>query len=249
MKTRLGTIFALLSAWTACGVLANAQGFNIDLDAFFGTPETGNGAPSPSFGAAAGQPGVWNRISMVAGGTIPIHDTTGTFAGATVHIFGTFGGGIGFNNPINTGDFALLLNDAASVNTVVQGGLKVYTFSGFQPGTYLVYTYAVRPNGNAVNLPILIPEALSNNTQVVTGPMPGNSFAHLTTHSLHELQLDVGATFQIVAEMPPNSPAAYINGFQIVAVPEPNSAIVIAGLLVFSAIRGIGRYNVAGDLK
>src|SRR5688572_27371175 len=121
MKLKTLLLAALGGACVAVTPAAYAQSFNIDLDAFFGTPETGNGAPSPEFGAAAGQLGLWNRISMVAGGTIPIHDTAGAFTGATMHVFGTFGDGIGFNNPTNTGDFALLLNDAASVNTVVQG--------------------------------------------------------------------------------------------------------------------------------
>jgi hypothetical protein len=136
------------------------------------------------------------------------------------------------------------------VNTTVQGGSLIYTLAGLEPGSYHVYTYAANPNGSFIETPITVPEAVSNNTQVVTGPMPGNSFKYLVTHSLHQVEVTTGSTFRITASQPPGMHAnSEINGFQIVPVPEPNSAIVIAGLLAFSAIRGFGRYNVAGDLK
>jgi hypothetical protein len=79
--------------------------------------------------------------------------------------------------------------------------------------------------------------------------MPGNSFGYLVTHSFHEVVVGGAGLIEVLSEREPNNLVSYINGFQLVAVPEPNSAIVIAGLLVFSAIRGIGRCNVAGDLN
>ena len=41
---------------------ASAQSFNIDLDIMAGPPEAGAGAPSSTFGGAAGSVGFWNRV-------------------------------------------------------------------------------------------------------------------------------------------------------------------------------------------
>lgn len=212
---------------------ANAQAFNIDLDIFFGSPANGNGAPSSAFGGAAGQSGYWNRISAVTGGTMPLIQVNKSPSAARVEVGLTLGSGGGFLNPSNTGDFALLLNDAVQVGTPFQGGRANYLFSSFEPGNYRVFTYAVSPAGHFVPTPVHVPEALANQTQMVTGPMPGNAFGDLVTHSIHEVQVGLGETFSVDIVQPPGViNAMQVNGFQIMPVAETNSFVLLAVLSV-----------------
>jgi hypothetical protein len=220
------------SAWLAVGCIG--QGINLDFDIEIGDPGLGNGAPSSSFGAAAGQPGFWNRVGF---GASPVAlfglDGQPTSVVMTAQSSGSFGG-TAFRNKSNTGDFALLLNDAVQIATLTPGGSKTYTFSAITPGLYSVYTYAVAPSGFAVDTPVYVEEATTSQTQIVTGPMPGNSFEYLVTHSVHEVFVDDG-TFSIYIEQAPGLPDPMsINGIQIVPVPEPISFISMSlfGLLL-----------------
>jgi hypothetical protein len=215
----------------AAGSLAHGQSFNIDLDVFFGSQVIGNGAPSSSFGGAADQQGLWNRIPSVNGGPpVPLLDLMGSGTGATIlKTASSPGGAGGFNFPGNTGDFALLLNDAEQVATLVSGGNLTYTFSGLASGAYDVYTYVAHIAGVFSATPVFVPEAVASNTQIVTGPMPGNAFQYLITHSIHRVVLQQGGQFNVSITQPPNHPQGMnVNGLQIVLVPEPSSALGIA---------------------
>jgi hypothetical protein len=208
--------------------ISYGQAFNIDLDVGTGDPEQGNGAPSSSFGAAASQPGHWNRVGFGTA-SAPLLDTMGasTSVVLSVDYFG-FAGGVGFRNKTNTGDFALLLNDALQVGVFSQGGAKEFFFTGLASGSYFVYTYSVSPAGHLVKAPIYIEQATQHQTQIVTGPMPGNSFGYLVTHSIHEVMVGPQG-FSVYIEQPPNlMNSMYVNGFQIVPVPEPTSLIVVS---------------------
>jgi hypothetical protein len=132
------------------------------------------------------------------------------------------GAGGGSNLPINTGDYALLLNDYAHIPTQMS-----YTFSGLQPGAYRVFTYAVNSSGQPVNAPVQVSvDGSISGTQTITGPMPGNSFGYLITHSIHDLP---SLTGDLKIHLSGTWPHAYVNGFQIVAVPEPSTMICVAG--------------------
>ncbi|MGI8924615.1 MAG: hypothetical protein ACR2HJ_11375 [Fimbriimonadales bacterium] len=232
---RVALGFAMALSW-ACAL---GQGFNIDIDIFGGPENIGNGAPSSSFDAAAGQPGYWNRLSY---GGLPqqVRDLQGESSGITMSVSSKLNlfHGAGFEFEGNTGDFARLLNDGTEVGSVVQGGDATYSFDGLALGPYHVYTYAVHPVG-PVDTPILIPEAIENQTQVVTGPMPGNSFEYLVTHSIHLVDCSSSDSFQITIVQPPGMPHnMFVNGFQVVAVPEPSAATAIA---VFVALLMVKR--------
>ena len=136
-------IGAAVALALSCG--ASAQSFNLDLDVFFGSPAVGNGAPSPAFPGAAGQPGFWNRIHLTAPGPFSLRNLIGAPISAILTVEGGWGGGIGFNNPSNTGDYALLLNDAAQIG--YPPGYNAYVFTGLQHGQYRVFTYALPPQG------------------------------------------------------------------------------------------------------
>lgn len=221
-----------MSVCAAIGLSAMAAGqsFNIDLNMVGGSPQLGAGTPADTFGAAAGQAGYWNGVGALVGFPIPLDDLQGNATGATVIKTADNPGGIGgFNFAGNTGDFALLLNDAEQVATLVDGGTMTYTFSGLLSGQYEVYTYAAHLAGLLSPTPVFVPEASHSNTQIVTGPMPGNAFQYLVTHSIHAVSISGGEGFRVSITQPPNHPQGMtINGFQIVAVPEPGSASVLA---------------------
>lgn len=229
------TFTAICAAATAC-----AQSFNVDIDIFFGDPSLGNGAPSPSFGGAAGQQGFWNRCAYV-GDPQSLSDLAGNGTGVQMsYTTGKAGsGGAGASSVTgNSGDYALLLNDSVSVAPLVDGGHLTYRFTGLQPGQYRMYTYAVNIGGALMPTPVEVFGGVPS-VEVVTGPMPGNSLVHLITHSIQEVGVGPSGDFQLRIVQPPNSPfSMQINGFQLVMVPELNSGIVVGfGMLILGASR------------
>ena len=227
--------YRTLGLWLAClagAALTSAgygQAFNVDMDIFFGSPQGGNGAPSSSFGAAANQPGFWNRSP--GSGLRVLRGLDGYTTSASFEVLSREGGWdtLGWENPINTGDYALLLNDGNPVGELLRGNVLTYIFSGLQAGTYKIFTYAVHPQGEASPTVVFVPDSIGEQYQTVTGPMPGNSFAYLVTHSIHEVILSSGADITIILDQPPNRPISYfVNGFQIVPVPEPKTDFFLA---------------------
>jgi hypothetical protein len=216
----LALIACLMAAMSG---VARAQ-FNIDLDLEFAPPQNGGGVPSAAFGAAANQPGLWNSIPATSNGPTALRDISGQLT--SVIITGSSGGvGGAFNNPTNTGDFALLLNDA---NAVGGPGFNSWTFTNVPNGSYHIYTYAVWPGGGTSphQASVSITGSFNQNPQIVTGPMPGNQFVLGVTHSIHDILVESGTfTLQIdsVASSHP-----YANGFQVVAVPESGLFLTVA---------------------
>jgi len=219
----LGRLWCVLVlAIAAAGV--KAQSINVDLDIGFGPPEVGNGAPSGSFGGAAGQPGFWNRVDALDMGPTFLAgldaQQTSAFMTAT---YSGFAGGSG-GGP-NTGDWKLLLDDY----TTIFGGPKEFKFSGLQPGVYALYVYAVVPGGVAVRpVEVHVGGADPPNPQTVWGPMPGNSARLYVTHSLHFVRIEMGEELTALLTGP-QFPQGVVNGFQLVLVAEPCSALVLCG--------------------
>jgi hypothetical protein len=138
----------------------------------------------------------------------------------------TWSGGagvLGYNNPNLSGDYAYLLKDAEAVGA---GGLR-FTLTGLAPGQYRIFTYAVKPQGEAWTTQITIPGSVQG-TVDVTGPMPPNQLIDGITHSVHDIDFSGGSLLIRAEEHWPNS---YVNGFQIQAVPEPASVAALAALL------------------
>jgi hypothetical protein len=212
----------------AVSLVANdalAQSFNVDIDQTGPNPQLGQGVPSSTFGAAAGQPGAWNSY-LNTSAAVPLVDLAGAATSATVQITATSTSPttLGFNNPANTGDFALLLNDGSQIGTTVQGGSRTYTFSGLAAGAYSIVTYTARPQGTNGHLLIDIPG--SNEGQLTaTGVPTGNTFTPGVSHVTHTLSL-VGSSFNINLTDIPGDPAGYVDGFQITLVPEPTAGLL-----------------------
>jgi hypothetical protein len=197
-----------------------AQAFNVDTDLFNSSSIVGGGTPSSSFGAAAGQVGFWTSFYTDNNNEpLALRDTSGTLTSVIAVAQGTGGGG-GWNNPVNTGDYNLLLNDADQIGE----GFR-YTITGLAPGRYLVYTYSVKPNGQYGEADIMVSGSSSQNPQRVSGIMPGNQFQLGLTHSIHDVQVTDGSL--VIGATGP-WPNAFLNGFQIVPVPEPCSVLALA---------------------
>ena len=228
MPTAMRSV-VLTSLFLVCAS-AWPQSIYVDLDVGIGDEGIGNGAPSSSFGGAAGIPGYWNRTPTGGGVTWSLRDTSGSPTPVTVRWTGS-AGGLGYRNTNNTGDYALLLNDAENVGT---GGLN-FTISNLLPGSYSVITYAVEPQGHLWETDISVPGSTTPNPQAVWGPMPGNQLILGVTHSIHDIDLSGGPLTIIAAE---HFPRSYVNGFQILAVPEPSAIFACAlGLAALVAIR------------
>ena len=211
---------------------ARAQYFNIDIDDPYSPPPLGGGPPSDSFGAAANQPGYWNSVRIQNQAPVGLIDIHGVATAAEMSVVANDNlSGMSYLFTGNTGDFALLLNDARQVGTVDQGGFQTYTFSGLANGTYQVYTYAVMPMGLVSETPVFVAGSTSTNPQIVTGPMPGDAFALGITHSLHNVEVTNGGLVVSVTIPPGVMNGGWINGFQI--TPEPNSLLLVSiGALV-----------------
>ena len=215
---KLGIVLGFAAAFVP--KLGLGQSFNVDLDAFGGPPEAGNGAPSVSFGAAANQPGFWNRVRANHFGTTALFDLSGAASTLLYDAVLISGSGRAFNNPANTGDFSLLLNDVCDLSP---NGILV--FRGLASGTYNVYSYAVEPLPQIDPIEVFVDGALGTNPQFVNGPMPGNAFGLGITHSLHTVFVSDGTITIRMRSI--SSPTAPVNGFQVVLVPEPFGASIL----------------------
>ena len=220
--SRLRVLACAIPLMLAAGV--RAQSFNIDLDIMAGPPEAGNGAPSSAFGGASGSVGFWNRVDA-AGPRQPVllAGLDGGLTSASIQVPGGGGGagGSGWNG--NSGDHAFLLNDYAVVPDEL-----VFRFAGMRPGPYRLYTYASVPiPGYVLEAEVWVPGSRTLDPQIVSGPMPGNGFAQGLTHSVHELDLFTNEFEIIVRNRVQGPPNAYVNGMQIVAVPEPVTVVCL----------------------
>ena len=195
-----------------------AQSFNIDMEAFF-SPPLGGGVPSDSFGGAAGTPGRWNSVPAAGFGTNLLVDLQGNPTG--VRMIGPMGGGsAGHNIPINTGDYARLLNDARAIDRDL--GLS-FQVSGLTPGRYEVFTYVVSiSNVSQVRQSkVSILGAIGVSDKVAIGPMPGNRLIEGVTHTKHEVLITNGE-INLHIDYLETTGNGWFNGIQVKqVVPEP----------------------------
>lgn len=215
---------ALAALAMACGCSALGQSFNFDIDLAIGSEQNGAGVPFNSFGAAANQPGFWNNISVGDTGPTALFDLD-AHASAAVFSASGMGSGGGSNLLINTGNYARLLNDYVRIFDEVT--LRV---AGLQPGAYRVLTYAIRPGEGEVWPVTITIDGAAQAGQVVTGPMPGNSFAQGITHSVHDIPNLNGDL--VIHATAPGVGIGMVNGFQIVAVPEPSTSFLLVPLVL-----------------
>lgn len=225
--SQLGSV-AGLSFLLSAG--AAGQSFNIDLDISAGGEVVGQGVPSSTFGGAANQPGLWNRLGAASHTqAFPLLDLSGNATTATVR-WNVSGGGRGSGMGNNTGDYRLLLNDRTLISVPT-----TYHFENLLPGRYQVYTYGIDPSREYLPLKVEVPGAASPIQYAGQGPMPGNRFELGVTHCIHELGVP-GDSFQMtLSGLSINPPDPSVNGFQLVYTPVPEVGTMVS-LLVGAAL-------------
>lgn len=200
----------------------------MDVDIYNGTSDVGGGAPSSAFSGAGGQPGVWNAYPGDYGGSYDLVNVDGTFTGVSVHgNHDGMAGMLGWNNPDVSGDVALLMKDAEVVGVPL-----TYNLTGLADGEYRVYTYVCSPDpGYPGSADVFIAQALGEQTRHAEGTLPGNYFIEGRTHTVHDVLITDGSLdIQISGPWP----KTFVNGFQLVPVPEPASLASLGlGALLF----------------
>ncbi|MBL1150207.1 MAG: PEP-CTERM sorting domain-containing protein [Armatimonadetes bacterium] len=233
----------LVACLLLAGPAAFGQSFNIDFDFPSAPPALGGGPPSAAFGAAAGQPGYWNAVWSTS--TLwRLRDLQGSPANVWLDTRGLAGRNTGaWNFTGNTGDYAKLLNDGESLDPA-----SSLVITGLQPGSYTVTTYAVVPiEGRSAPVYVSVPGSPpGENPQRVTGPMPGNSFEYLITHSIHHALIESDT---LTIDLIPDGVGrgATLNGLQIQQVPEPSSLLIVSsGIAFLLGVRRWGGRAVSG---
>lgn len=204
----------VIGAVGLCASSGLAQSFNIDF---------GNATPAPSvsYGAASGQNGFWD---VYAGGFVGgLFNTSGGLTGVSINALGP--NFLGANpDPLTLGDDEALLDDGMGYPFA-----DTYTISGLAAGTYQVYcytwTFSVLTADVSVN---------SSPSQQIGGVWAGSFTSGM--YSLHTVT--IGASQPLVIQAGNvNGAIAAITGVQIVAVPSPGAA----GLLAIAGVGVMGR--------
>lgn len=180
--------FALAAGCVA--VPALGQSFNIDFNR---TSGNGAGAPSATFGGAAGQAGTWNSITSATPLTTTLVGLNGAATGVSMtrENTGTFlsrtGGG-------GSADYAKLIDDIIFISPGDPDTTMSISFSGLANGTYAVFSYGLDVQSTSAQSVIGVTGSTSDNPQLVgDGAPPASQFEFLHTHALHIVDVAAGA--------------------------------------------------------
>jgi hypothetical protein len=191
--------------------LAPAASFNID----FGFPNgSTDGPPASVFGASADQPGAWNQ--MKSGSLLNLVDLSGTATGTQIAVTADAFNGV--FAPGRTGDLGLLMNDYFYSQTS-----WVMTITGLANGTYDLYYYA--PSHLAVDTGAFAVNGLA--APNVTGSSTGSGDVQGLDWQVVTGVTVTDGTLSAISQTGPNLFVG-LSGVQIVAIPEPGSAALLA---------------------
>lgn len=199
---------ALLCTCVVLGSSAVAQSVNVDVCNLLGTPGAG-------YAAGAAQAGFWNGIDAASPGTsFALQDLTNAPAGVSVsyQLFGNGLGNFSFNATGTSGDDQALMDDLQDIGS--GSSLAVWTFTGLNPGSYTITTYAWAPDDpvnskSRVNVP-----GSGDPEQTLGGAWPG-AHALGVTYARHVL--NVGGSGQLAVEVRPLVGFGSVNGIQLAA--------------------------------
>jgi hypothetical protein len=163
-----------------------AQSFNVD----FGSNPSYAGAPTTSYGGAAGQPGVWNSITAPSASPTLLEDLGGvpttvavTCTGGSVHDFDTMPA-VGVNGAL-LGDW--FETSGSSFNV---------TLSGLANGWYDVFTYAAVLDVECSLTEVNVSGSVDPAQQVRMPTVYPGDLAPGLSHARHRIQVS-GGTFTI----------------------------------------------------
>lgn len=188
-------------AFAALGLAssAGAQSMNVSIV---------NGTPSASFGAGAGQTGVWN-VAPVKSTLLPfaLKDLTGA---ATSVLFNTStpGSDLFLNDPATSGDDQALMDGGHNIGPF---GVSQIQLTGLANGKYDVFTYAWTPVHPFAIVTVGVPGS-PDPLQPVGGAWNGTYTLGLT-HAKHSVQVTSG---QILIDVTTTDAIAMVNGVQLV---------------------------------
>jgi hypothetical protein len=180
---------------------ASAQSFNIDL----GTGLAGT-VPTPAYGAAAAQPGMWNDVP--ANGNQLLSDLSG--AVTTVNINALATANFFFDNVGTSGDDQALMDDIQDLPTTL-------TVTGLAPGSYTIYTYAWAPD-DPVHITNVVVAGSPQPLQACGGLWPGGHQLGVT-YVRHTLVIGPGQTDLVITFTLGGGQFVSANGVQIVGGP------------------------------
>lgn len=200
---RIPSLLALLAAAGP----AFGQAFNIDVGENLLYP-----IPASSYGAAAGQPGVWNGVD----GTTPVSVALTDISGSPTAVTISGNGGIAYewNNNHTFGDDQNLMDDMND-----PGLQSVWTVTGLLPGVYSVYTYAWASD-NTIYRSIVSVAGSPHPAQTEGGVWP-SGFSQGVTHAVHRVILDGGQDLVVTIAL--GVQFGSFNGLQI--VPETGTYV------------------------
>jgi hypothetical protein len=186
-----------------CDADGEIGGFNIDFGADARSPR-----PAPSFGAASGQVGFWNVISLDAPMTADLCNLAGQFTSATISFAGS-AAGFHRNHAQTAGETQNLLDDLLDL-----GGpesIATVIITNLPDGLYDVVTYAWAPDDDSFITAVNVNDS---GPQFVGGAWPG-ALALGVTHSLHTVDIADGTITIALAAL---SGAGSVNAVQIVPI-------------------------------
>ena len=201
------------------------QSLNVDINRASGS---GSGVPSSAYGAAAGQPGVWNDVAPGTSGTVTLVGLDGSSSGVTLTRGGNGGGDSGTVAGSST-DYGKLLWDYEYGFQV--SGLAQVTFSGLDQGFYRLYVYAYLPGSkgffvdtygftvyytNYVSVEMPVSTVGTGSTSGAVGP---DVFQEGKTHVIIDLNVPAGAPNVVVHVFTDSSNSlgfCALNGLQLV---------------------------------
>src|SRR5688572_23885663 len=167
---------------------AAAQTFNVD----FGSALFGAGTPMATYGAGAGQPGVWNNVDTDFLGsffvTSPLQTTSGASSSVVLELDALGSTGLipyEADEPNTFGDDQALFDDC-----YFNGAPSSLTIRGLAPGNYRLYTYAMAPDSNVYQTGVDVAGSVDP-LQAVGGDFSAG-FALGVTHAEHRVTVAAG---------------------------------------------------------
>ncbi len=201
------------------------QSFNIDVGGTFGVPTMsapGSGVPTPGYGAAANQPGVWNALAGGIPGPVPLVNLAGGPTAATFTNVSALPEA-SFDSPLTTGNNHALLDDLLDFTGTIAA--SNFTFTGLAPGTYDVYTYVWNPAVPAAVPPGVIVFVQPPVTPHLTVPIAGAAWPGTlpgVTCLRATVSITVGQVIRV--NVPPGGNS--IGGFQLIHREGKNPLVI-----------------------
>lgn len=202
---------SILASICLIAPVCTAQAINIDL----GQSVAPGSIPPATYGAAAGQAGVWNQISPGLPAVIPLLDVAGLATSASFH------------RPASWAHSSMLpgapLGDQALLGDSVEIDYATFLISGLSPGNYLVYTYAPLAPDLGMSVGVF---GSTDRTQNLGGEWPG-AMVHGVSHAIHHVRSE--GTIEVVVFLCGFCPSVCC-GIQIVPeVPGPGFDLCLPG--------------------